>query len=122
MAAQPSQRSFNHPAPRQDLKGVRLDRSLDNLQAPAAKRFESRRQFGTSIGLIGKNMAQLRKRAAHRGQHHRRAVTVLDMGAMNLHRDQQAAGIGEDMTPAALDLLASIKPPRGPPLSGVLTD
>ena len=66
-------------------------------------------------------MAQIRKRVADRGQHHRRTVTVLDIGAMDLHGNQQAAGIGDDMTLAALDLLAASKP-RGPPLSVVLTD
>ena len=46
IAVQPSQSSFNHPAPRQDFKGVRISRSLDNFHPPAAKRFERRRQLG----------------------------------------------------------------------------
>ena len=46
IAVQPSQSSFNHPTPRQDFKGVRISRSLDNFHPPAAKRFERRRQLG----------------------------------------------------------------------------
>ena len=45
------------------------------------------------------------------GEHRRRAVAVLDLGAVDHDRDQQAAGVGEDVTLAALDFLSGVEAP-----------
>ena len=40
-----------------------------------------------------------------------RNVAVLDLGAVDHDRDQQAAGVGEDVTLAALDFLSGVEAP-----------
>ena len=63
-----------------------------------------------------------------RGKHAKGAVALLETSAIDLHGDQQAAGVGNEMALAALDLLARVPgsssgqaTPRAPPLSVVLT-
>ena len=54
-------------------------------------------------------MAQPGKRAAHGGEQQRRAVTVLDVGAMHDRGDEQSHRIDQQMALVAVDLLASVK-------------
>ena len=42
------------------------------------------------------------------------AVAVLDVGAMNLHREQPTICVGQDVALAAADLLASVEALRAP--------
>ena len=53
-------------------------------------------------------MSEPWERGADRRQQRHRAVAVLNPGGMDDRRDQQPHGIGEDMSLAALDLLAGV--------------
>ncbi len=67
--------------------------------------------FSTSGGTSPEDVAQAGKVAGDGGEHRRRAVAVLDVGAVDHDRDQQAAGVGEDVTLAALDFLSGVEAP-----------
>ena len=63
----------------------------------------------SSIAAVGENMAQPGKAETHGFQHIDRPVAVLDIGGMDQNEYQVAAGVGEDVALATLDLLAGIK-------------
>lgn len=68
----------------------------------------SARQLRPGIGGIGEHMAQPRIAGADGLQQRGRAVTVLDVGAVNGEADRKARGVREDMTLAARDRLPGV--------------
>ena len=66
-------------------------------------------EFGSGIGAVGDDVAQPRKGMADGSEQGGRAVAVLDVGGVDLGGHQQAAGIGENVTLAALDLLTCVE-------------
>ena len=53
-------------------------------------------------------MAQPREKVTDRGQQRGRAAAILDVGGMHRRRDERAAGVGDDVGLAAIDLLARV--------------
>ena len=82
--------------------------TLDDLDGPFADLLERASQFLPRVGAVGENMTQPRGRFAEQGEESRRAVAILDPGLVNHESEQQAIGIGDDMTLAPVDLLARV--------------
>jgi hypothetical protein len=57
-------------------------------------------------------VSQPREAGSNGSEDARRAVAILEVGGMDDRRDQQAQGIGQDMTLAAFDFLARVIPVR----------
>ena len=77
-----------------------------------------RSQLFTRIPAIGKDRAQPGEAVTDAGEHVGRTVAVLDIGGVDDRPDQEALGVGEDMTLPALDLLARIITPWPAALRG----
>ena len=93
-ASKPGEGRFHDPAAQQNFKALGAIGTFDDLHRPIANLFQSPAQFRTRVGGIGKDMAQPGKGMADRLEHIRRAVPVLDIGAMNQRANQLAKGIG----------------------------
>ena len=70
------------------------------------------------IAAIGEDVAQPREGASDRAQKRGCAVAILDIRRMDDRADQQSAGVGEDVSLAALDLLAGVEAARTTRLGG----
>ena len=75
--------------------------------------FQRIAQFRSRNSAIGKDVAQHGIPRGDAPQHIRRAVTILNPGAVDLDPDEQSARIGDDMALAPLDPLAGIIPAIG---------
>ena len=111
VAVEPSQGAFDHPASGQRFETLRAVRAFDDVQGPLPTAFQRRLELGTRIGAVGEDMAQPGEAMADGSEEVGRAVAVLDVGGMNPRPDQKTAGVGEDMTLAALHLLGRVKAP-----------
>ncbi len=119
VAVEPGQGTFDHPTARYDFEALRGVRPLDDLQRPSAEPSQRVLEFRAAIGTIGEDVAQPREGVTDRSEHRRGAVAVQNVRAMDQGRDQQTAGVGEDMALAARDLLippAAISDSRGIPI------
>ena len=65
-------------------------------------------EFIAGVAAIGKHVPQPWEAKAHHFQQIDGLVAVLDVGGVDQDEHQKAAGVGEDMALAALDLLAGI--------------
>ena len=108
--SQASVRSTTHRRGR-SWKPFHARGTVDDLQRPAADPLQCALELGPGIGAVGEDVARAGKVAGDGGEHRRRAVAVLDLGAVDHDRDQQAAGVGEDVTLAALDFLSGRRSP-----------
>ena len=108
-ATEPCEGAFDDPSPGQHLETLGGIRALDDLQRPAPEADEGAPQFRPGIAAIREHMAQFWGLAAEPGKDTGRAVTILDIGRMDLACNQVAAGVGDDVTFAPLDPLACIK-------------
>ena len=95
VAVEPSERALDDPAAGKELEALGPLGALDDLQRPASHLAERALELGPGIGAIGEDVAQPRELPGHGGEHRRRAVAVLDIGAVDHERDQQAARVGE---------------------------
>ena len=127
-AAEPGEAALDHPAPGQQLKAFDAGGPLDDLDRPGAAIGDGVLQLRAAIDAVGEDMPQLGEAAPQIMQQRHRAVRVLDVGLMNLHGEQKAVGIGDDMALAApglrrgrLLMRLPASNPRGPPLSVVGT-
>ena len=66
------------------------------------------------VSAIGKDGFDKAPEPARCPQHRLGAVAILDAGSMNLHGEQAAIGIGQDVSLATRDLLARIVAFRAP--------
>ena len=109
-ATEPCEGAFDDPSPGQHLEALGSVGPLDDLHRPASEVGEGAPQFRPGIAAIREHMAQTQSLAAEPGKDPGRAVTILDIGRMDLACDQVAAGIGDDVTFAPLDPLAASNP------------
>ena len=72
----------------------------------------------SGIPPVSKDVPEPREAVDDRREHQRGTVPVLDIGAVDDGVDEGAAGIGEDMALATLDLLARIIVPNPAALCG----
>jgi hypothetical protein len=66
------------------------------------------RQFGAGIAAVGEDMTQPGKAETKGLDDLGSAVPILDIGGMDQHEEQETQRVGDDVTLAALDLLACI--------------
>ncbi len=111
VSIEPGERALDDPSAGQELEALHARGTVDDLQRPAADPLQCALELGPGIGAVGEDVAQAGKVAGDGGEHRRRAVAVLDLGAVDHDRDQQAAGVGEDVTLAALDFLSGVEAP-----------
>ena len=117
---EPSERSLDDPALRQDLERI-LCRTLDDLD---------RSTDGTSLGpvdkfaavsAVGPDELHTIEATDDLRQDIDGAIPVLDVGGVNDQRKDEAKGVNEDMSLAPFDFLPRIEPSVAP-FSAVLTD
>ena len=118
--AEPRECSFDHPSSRQHLKVVAVPGALDNLERPACQGPDPLDQL-SSIASIGPDQPHAGKPPCQFIDDQLRSISILDIGRMHHHRQQQPHGIYNDVSLSTVDLLASIIATR-PPFSVVLTD
>ena len=118
--AEPRECSFNHPSSRQHLKVVAVPGALDNLERPACQGPDPLDQL-SSIASIGPDQPHAGKPPCQFIDDQLRSISILDIGRMHHHRQQQPHGIYNDVSLSTVDLLASVIATR-PPFSVVLTD
>ena len=118
--AEPRECSFNHPSSRQHLKVVAVPGALDNLERPACQGPDPLDQL-SSIASIGPDQPHAGKPPYQFIDDQLRSISILDIGRMHHHRQQQPHGIYNDVSLSTVDLLASVIATR-PPFSVVLTD
>ncbi len=111
VSIEPGERALDDPSAGQELEARHARGTVDDLQRPAADPLQCALELGPGMGAVGEDVAQAGKVAGDGGEHRRRAVAVLDVGAVDHDRDQQAAGVGEDVTLAALDFLSGVEAP-----------
>ena len=78
-------------------------RAFDDLDGPAPDGFQRIAQFWPRISAIGKDVAQHGIARGDGLQYIRRAVTILNSGAVDLKADEQSGRVGDDMALASLD-------------------
>jgi hypothetical protein len=138
-SAEPSQGTFDHPAPRQHLEAggptERLGACLWWGPDPAlatvgvCHNLDLAAQFGlhplgkaaTLVATIRPDQLQAGKDPAQRRQQQFASLLVLDVGFMHELVQDQSVGIYQDVAFASLDLLAAVVA-AGPPFCVVLAD
>jgi len=107
VAVQPCKGSFNDPASRQEHKAFCGIRAFDNLKAPRADFGQRILELVPGITAVGKDMPQEREALTDILEHQRCATAILNIGGVDHGVNEVAAGVGQDMAFARLDLLAT---------------
>src|SRR5512132_201944 len=94
-------------------------RPRDDVDRPVAEWHERLLEFFARIAAIGEDVAQPREGASDRAQKRGGAVAILDIRRMDDRADQQSAGVGENVSVAALDLRAGVEAARTTRLGGL---
>jgi len=127
--ADPGEGPFDDPALGQDNKAVQIG-ALDDVQPPRTGLGDHLGHFRPLVAAISIDALDEGEGAAGLPQHDSGAVTVLNIGGMNDHVQEEAKGIDEDVALAPFDLLARVVargvergPPlwNGPPLSSTMS-
>ena len=103
----PRDRAFHHPATRQDREAFGLVGAFHDLQFPVTGLFRPSDEF-PGVAAIGPDELQSRKSFAAFLQDQLGSVTVLNAGDVNDNEQQQSQGVHQQMTLAAVDLLACV--------------
>jgi len=121
VSSEPREGSFHDPSLGQDDESRHVVAALDDLQGPPP---ESPRPVDQLARLpaVGPDQLQPGESALEQGRQHQLGpVAVLDVGRMHHHGQHHPQRVYDDMTLAAIDLLARVVSPR-PPFSTVFTD
>lgn len=108
VSVQPGQGSLDDPAARENHEALCGIGPLDDFEGPFADPAQRLPELFSGIAAIGKDVTQPREAFDDFGQHHWRAVAVLDGGGVDHSVDQIAVGVGQDVALAAFDLLARV--------------
>ena len=106
-SAQPSQRSFHHPAPGQHFKAMAVLGTWHDFQNPTEARGHPVRQL-PPVAAVSPDQLQARKSSQQFTDDQLGSVPVLDVGRVDRHRQQQSHGIYDDMSLPSGDTLARI--------------
>ena len=117
--SQPRQCSLNHPPAWQHLKLMAGPGTLDDLQDPARHGHHPVHQLA-AVASVSPDESQAWESSYQFIDDQPRTISVLDIGRMHHHRQQQAHGIYDDVSLSTVDLLTSIIATR-PPFSVVFT-
>jgi hypothetical protein len=120
IAPEPSKGSLDDPTLGQNPKARHIIAAFDDLQDPVSQFPCPVDQF-PGVSPVGPDQLEARKLPDQLGQHQFGSVTILDMGGMHDHGQEQAQGVYDDVSLAPVDLLAGVVAAR-PPFSTVLTD
>ena len=107
-SSEPGKGAFDDPSPRQEQEAFGAVGAIDDLQGPVAELGELPVELWAGVGGVSEEVAQPWKGSADRLGDHRCAVAILDAGGMDDEADQQAEGVGDDVTLAPVDLFARI--------------
>ena len=118
--AEPGQRAFYHPPAGQHLELVAVRASAHHLQQPAPGGPSPRYQ-PSGVGCVSPDYSETGEASQQFGQHQPGPVTVLNVGCVNHHGQEEPGGIHYDVALASRHPLARVIAP-GPPFSVVLTD
>ena len=117
--SQPRQRSLNHPPAWQHLEVMAVPRALDDLQDPARHGHHPVHQLA-AVASVSPDESQAWESSYQLVDDQPRPISVLDIGRMHHHRQQQSHRIYDDVSLSTVDLLTSIMATR-PPFSVVFT-
>ena len=117
--SQPRQCSLNHPPAWQHLKLMAGPGTLDDLQDPARHGHHPVHQLA-AVASVSPDESKAWESSYQFIDDQPRTISVLDIGRMHHHRQQQAHGIYDDVSLSTVDLLTSIIATR-PPFSVVFT-
>jgi hypothetical protein len=117
-STEPGECAFDDPAPRQELETFDAMGPLDDLDGPWTTVGERIEKLIPSVDPVGKDMAQPGEFRSHLLQQRYGAVTVLDVGRMNMNPEKEAIGIGHNMPLVAADALPSVVAARSAGLCG----
>ena len=106
--SEPREGAFDHPATRNDFEALGGVGAFDDLQRPAPDLLQSTLQLGSGIAAIGEYMTQQRVVGRYGLQQVRRAVAILNIATMHGKANQEADGVGDDMTFAPFDPFAGV--------------
>lgn len=112
------QRSFDHPAPGQHHEALCCIGPLDDLDSLFVDPVQRLLQLVTCATTIGKDLAQPLEAIADRGQQHRYAIAIRDVGSVDQGVDEIALGFFEGLALAPLNLLAWVRHPMPAALLG----
>ena len=110
----PAEGSLNHPPPRQDLEAFGLRVAADDLQDDVGL-LPGPGDQTPGVSAIGKCPFDERVSGPRAFQYALAAITVLEVGAVDMNSKQPAIGIGQDVALAAADLLSRIVTLAAPP-------
>ena len=118
IAPEPSERSLDYPAPRQDDEAGPSDPAHNDQRQAEQEAGEQHRQ--AIVDAVGEHRLEPAVQSLDPAQQLACAVGVLDVGGVDEDAQQQATGIDGDVAFAPPDLLGRIVAPRSP-FSVVLT-
>src|ERR1700674_6118508 len=108
VSIEPSEGSFDHPSPWEQLKADRVSGTFDDLDRPVAEFDEGVTQVGAVIDAVSEEMAQPGKQLVDGLDDKPGTIAILDIGGGHLGADQQTGSIGHNVTLAAFYLLGGI--------------
>src|SRR4051794_711399 len=108
VAAEPGEGALDHPAPWQQVEAGGVTRPLDDLELQSLARGGVQSDIALIAG-IGEQVTEPGKAPTDPGTDWRQAVAILDAGRMDHQPQRQAQGVGEQMSLAAVDLLAGVE-------------
>jgi hypothetical protein len=120
VSPEPRKGSLDDPTLGQNHEPCHVVVASDDLQNPPAQ-FPRPFDQLTRITSVGPDQFQPTEATLEQSQHELGSVAVLNVGRMYHDRQHQAQRVYDDMTLAAIDLLAGVVSTR-PPFSTVFTD
>ena len=98
-ATEPCEGTLHDPSARQHLEAPGGVGALDDLQRPAPEVDKGTPQLRSGIAAVGEDVAQIWGLSAEPCEDPGRAIAILNVGRMDLARDQVSTGIGDDVAP-----------------------
>jgi hypothetical protein len=117
-SAEPGKGAFDNPTPGQQLEALDARWSLNDLDFPLAAMRECIDELIAAVNPVGKDMTQLGEAASQVLQQWDRSMAILNVGGMNMHGEQQAVGVGDDVPLAPRNAFAGIEAARAAGLRG----
>jgi len=111
VAADPGEGALDDPALGQDDEAMGIA-ALDDLQGPRAGLGNDPGHLWPLVAGVGEDALDKRKGSPRRAQQVTRAIAILHVGGVNRHAQEEAQRVDQDVTLAAGDFLARIKPLR----------
>ena len=123
-AAQPAEGAFDDPPLGQHHEPLGGIGALDDFQVPRPELANRRCGGGPLVAAVGEHPHDEGKEAPDLLEERQRAIAILDIGGLDVNRQDQAERIDDDVAFLAFDLLAGVIARRidpRPPFSAPLT-